>query len=52
MCHRGADCRLRRLYVAKPNAVCMAVARIRNTDLPRRPRFTGSLLHSINRGTP
>ena len=29
MCHRGAACRSRRLYVAKPNAISMTVARIR-----------------------
>jgi hypothetical protein len=32
MCQRGATCRLKRLYVAKPNAMSMAMARIGTAD--------------------
>ena len=37
MCHRGAACRSKRLYLAKPNAMFTAAARI-------HPAHRGALL--------
>lgn len=52
MCHRGAACRLKRLYVAKPKAVSKPVAQIRNTDLGVVLALSAASTTQSIRGTP